>query len=131
MSRTDIVADGITVIRNAYMAKKDDTVLPFSGLLLDMMAILKREGYIENYQSIKQNNLPCIKVFLRYMRNKPAITSIRKISCPSRRMYAGKTKIPRVGNGAGLAIVTTSKGVMTDVEARSAGVGGEIICFVV
>lgn len=131
MSRTDVVADGLTVIRNAYMAKKDDTIVPFSRMLLDIMVILKRQGYIENYQTIKQNNVPYIKVFMKYNRTKPAITSITKISLPSRRMYAGKTSIPRVGAGAGIAIISTSKGVMSCQEARDAGVGGEVICYVV
>lgn len=131
MSRTDIISDGLTVLRNAYMARKDDVIIPFSRLLLDAAAILKREGYIENYQSIKQNNLPFIKIFLKYIKNKPAITKIKKVSIPSRKFYVGKNEIPNVDDGAGIAIVTTSKGVMTGTDARSAGVGGEVICFVV
>jgi len=131
MSRTDSVADGLTIVRNAYMAKKEEAVIPFSHLLLDIMAILKEERYIENYQSIKYNNLPHIKVFLKYVRNKPALTSIRKVSLPSRRRYVSRRTIPRVGEGAGIAIISTSRGVMTCAQARKAGVGGEVVCYVI
>lgn len=129
---TDPIADYLTRIRNAIMAKHKVVEIPASNLKKDITKILHEQGYILNYKFINDKIQGIIKIALKYNSETklPAIKSIKRISKPGLRKYASKDNIPRVLNGLGIAILSTSKGVMTDKEARRQCVGGEILCFV-
>jgi small subunit ribosomal protein S8 len=129
---TDPIADYLTRIRNAIMAKHKVVEIPASNLKKDITKILHEQGYILNYKFIDDKIQGIIKIALKYNSETklPAIKSIKRISRPGLRKYAGKDNIPRVLNGLGIAILSTSKGVMTDKEARKQSIGGEILCFV-
>jgi small subunit ribosomal protein S8 len=129
---TDPVADYLTRIRNAIMARHKVVEIPASNLKKDITKILHDQGYILNYRFIDDNIQGVIKIALKYNAETklPAIKSIKRISRPGLRKYAKKDKVPRVLNGLGIAILSTSKGVMTDKEARKQNVGGEIICYI-
>jgi small subunit ribosomal protein S8 len=129
---TDPIADYLTRIRNAIMARHKVVEIPASNLKKDITKILHDQGYILNYKFIDNNIQGVIKIALKYNAETklPAIKSIKRISRPGLRKYARKDKVPRVLNGLGIAILSTSKGVMTDKEARKQNVGGEIICYV-
>jgi len=126
----DLISDALTRIRNAYRAKKDSVEIKCSNLMERICDILKREGFIENYKKIEDNKQGILRIYLKYEKNRPAITQIKRISKPGRRVYVTKDKVPQVLQGYGIAILTTSKGVLTDKEARKLGVGGEVICYV-
>ncbi len=130
MSRTDPVADSLVILKNATMVKKEEVVWPYSKLLLGVCQILKDEGYIENFRKIDEGKKNFIKVYLKYRDKKSAITQVRKISKLSRRVYVSKDKVPYVLNGKGLAVISTSKGLLTDSEARKEKVGGEVLFYV-
>ena len=131
MSRTDLIADAFTTIRNAVRVKKEETLIPYSKLLLKIMEILKREGYIENFKELDiPGRFKMIKVYLKYQGKKSVINDIQRVSKPGRRIYVDKKSIPRVFQGYGVAIISTSCGVLTDKEARKLGVGGEYIGYV-
>jgi small subunit ribosomal protein S8 len=130
MSRTDLLADGFTIIRNGIMARKEDVTLPHSKVLLRVLEILKENEYIENFKELETPSFKQLKVYLRYNGRKNAISNIQRVSKPGRRKYSGKNELPRVLRGYGLAIVTTSKGIVTDRKARELGVGGEIIGYI-
>ncbi len=129
---TDPIADYLTRIRNAIMAKHKVVEIPASNLKKDITKILHDQGYILNYKFIDDKIQGIIKIALKYNSETklPAIKSIKRISRPGLRKYARKDNIPRVLNGLGIAILSTSKGVLTDKEARKQSVGGEILCFV-
>jgi len=127
---SDPIADMLTRIRNAGQAKHDRTTMPLSKLKVEVAKILKKEGYIADYR-IEEEAFGSLVLFLRYGRNREsAIVGIKRSSRPGRRLYVGSAKIPRVHNGLGVAILSTSKGVMTDRSAREARVGGEVLCEV-
>ena len=131
MTMSDPVADMLTRIRNAIMASYDKVDIPSSKLKLNVAKILKSEGFIKNYKMIADRKQGIIRIFLKYDENgESVIEGLKKVSKPSRRLYARADGIPRVLNGFGMNIVSTSKGVMTDNQARKLGVGGEIICSV-
>lgn len=130
MSRTDLIADAFTIIRNAIMAKKENTDIPASNSLKSIMEILKKENYIDNFKLIEDKKQGIIRVYLKYVATKPAIRNIKRISKPGLRVYVHRKKIPSVLRGRGLAIISTSKGVMTDSAAREQGIGGEVIGYV-
>ncbi len=131
MTMTDPLADMLTRIRNALRAGHKDVTVPSSKLKLEVVRILKEEGYIKDFAFIKDNKQGLIKIQLKYTDSKKgAITKIERISKPGLRRYVGKDEIPRVLNGLGVAILTTSRGVLTDKKARELGVGGEVICTV-
>jgi len=131
MSVSDPLGDAFTKIRNAYRAKKDKVDLKGSKMLLRIVDILKREGFIQDYRFIEDNKQGIIRVYLRYLdKRRPALIDIKRISKPGRRIYVNKNEIPRVLSGIGIAILTTSKGILTDKEARKEKVGGEVICYV-
>jgi small subunit ribosomal protein S8 len=130
MSRTDLIADAFTVIRNASRAKKNETFIPYSVLLLKICEILKKEGYIENFAEVEVGNFKKIKVYLRYEGKKQVLTGLKKVSTPGRRVYVSKEDVPSVLHGFGIAIVSTSQGILTDKEAREKGMGGEVIGMV-
>ena len=130
MSRTDLIADVFTIIRNAVMIKKDTVDLPASGNIKSIMAILKKNEYIDNFKLIEDKKQGVVRVYLKYVAGKSAIRNIKRISKPGLRVYVKGKKVPTVLRGRGLAIVSTSKGVVTDKEARELGVGGEVIGYV-
>jgi small subunit ribosomal protein S8 len=128
---TDPIADLLTRIRNAIGAGHSSLVVPRSRLKFAIVRILKVEGFIEGYIDIEEGPQGQIKIFPRYDdENQAIIRGIQRISKPSRRLYVGKHDVPRVRNGLGVAILTTPRGVLTDRDARKAGVGGEVICYV-
>jgi len=130
MSVTDPIADMLTMIRNAVRTKKEAIDVPASNLKREIVKILKEERYIKNYKIIRDNKQNVIRMFLKYSGNEPVITDIIRVSKPSRRVYKKWEEIPKVRNGLGIAIITTSKGIMTDKQARALKIGGEIICYV-
>jgi len=130
MSRTDLIADAFTMIRNAVMAKKENVDIPASGALKSILEILKREDYISNFKLIEDKRQGILRIYLKYIDTKPAISNIKRISKPGLRVYVKRDKIPSVLRGRGLAIISTSKGVFTDKEARTQGVGGEVIAYI-
>lgn len=131
MSLSDPIANALTKIRNALKAKKETVDISFSKLLQEVLTILKERGYIRNFKLMKDNKWGMLKVYLRYTPTRqPVISGLERISRPGLRVYVDKNEIPRVKGGLGLAILTTSKGIMTDKEARGAKVGGEILCYI-
>ena len=131
MSVSDPVADMLTKIRNASMAKFERVDITPSKLKLEIIKILKNEGYIKNFKKMNQEELETIRVFLKYDdRQQPVIHGIQKISTPGRRVYSGYRKLPRVLNGYGTVIVSTSSGVTTGRKAAEKQVGGELICSI-
>ncbi len=131
MGMTDPIADMLTRIRNGSSAKFSKVDIPASKIKIQIARILKDEGYIKNFKVIKDNRQGLLRLYLKFdEKNQQVIGSIERASRPSRRYYAKKDNIPKVLNGMGLSILTTSKGVMTEREARKHGVGGEIICTV-
>ena len=129
---TDPIADYLTRIRNGMMAKHKVVQIPASNLKKEMTKILKDKGYISNYKFEDDNKQGMIKIALKYhpKTSVPAIKNIKRVSRPGLRSYAGAGELPRVLNGLGIAILSTSKGVMTDKEARNLNVGGEVLCHV-
>ena len=131
MSMTDPIADLLTRIRNAQAAGHATLVAPRSRMKVDIVRLLKLEGFIEGYVENEDDRQGRIKVFLKYdAGNRGGIRGIERVSTPGRRVYVGRDDIPTVRNGLGLAILTTPRGVLTDRQARQAGVGGEVICHV-
>ncbi|MGE5308955.1 MAG: 30S ribosomal protein S8 [Deltaproteobacteria bacterium] len=130
MSRTDLIADTFTMVRNAIMAKKENLDVPASKITAAIFEILKKENYIDNYKLIEDKKQGILRIYLKYNGKKSAIKAIRRVSKSSLRVYAEKHKIPTVLRGKGLAILSTSKGLVTDREAREMGVGGEVIAFI-
>jgi len=131
MSVSDPVADMLTKVRNAAMARHEKVDIPASKLKLEIVKILKTEGYIKNFKKVSQDGLNCIRVFLKYDdKNTSIIHGIEKVSTPGRRVYAGYKNLPRVYNGYGTVIISTSLGVTTGKKAQEKQVGGELICTV-
>ena len=130
MSRTDLIADMFTIIRNALMAKKENVNVPASGTVKSILEILKKENYIEDFKIIEDKKQGLARIYLKYIASKPAIRSIKRISRSGLRVYVKRGEIPSVLRGKGLAIISTSKGIITDKEAREMGVGGEVIGYV-
>nr|WP_298416050.1 30S ribosomal protein S8 [uncultured Halomonas sp.] len=129
MSMQDTLADMCTRIRNAQMATKEAVSMPSSKLKVEVARVLKQEGYINDF-AVAEGVKPELSVTLKYFEGKPVIEHIQRVSKPSLRIYKGKGELPKVADGLGVAIVSTSQGVMTDRAARHAGVGGEVICTV-
>lgn len=130
MSRTDLIADTFTMIRNATMVKKDNLDLPASRAVKDILEILKRENYIDTFKLIEDKKQGVFRVYLKYLLGKPAIRNIRRVSRPGLRVYVKHGKIPSVLRGRGIAIISTSKGIVTDKEAKSQGIGGEVMGYI-
>ena len=129
MSMQDTLADMITRVRNAHMADKESVTMPSSKLKVAVAQVLKDEGYVTDL-SVTDGSKPELTITLKYYEGKPVIEKIVRISKPSLRVYKGSSNLPSVEGGLGVAIVTTSHGVMTDRAARAAGIGGEVICTV-
>lgn len=130
MQITDAIADMLTRIRNAGTAGHATVDIPQSNLKKSIAQILFDEGYIEKFELVEGNTQGIIRVTLKYSGKKHVISGIKRISKPGLRTYADKTSLPRVLNGLGIAIISTSKGVMTDKEARKLGVGGEVLAYI-
>jgi small subunit ribosomal protein S8 len=131
MGLTDPLADMLTRIRNAGTARFDKVDIPASQMKISLARILKEEGYIKNFKIIKDKKQGVLRVYLKYDEiNKPLINGLKRVSKPSRRVYASKDEIPQVLGGLGIAVVSTSKGVLTDREARRQGIGGEVLCSI-
>ncbi len=131
MTMTDPIADMLTRIRNASMVKHETVDVPASNLKKEIANILLEEGFIQGFDVIEDGKQGIIRMQLKYGRNKEkVITGIKKISKPGLRVYAKKDEVPRVLGGLGIAIISTSKGIVTDKVARSQGVGGEVIAYI-
>lgn len=131
---TDPIADMLTRIRNANLRKHPSVAIPYSRVKKDIAEVLKAEGYIEDYEVVAEKPQDVLRVNLKYLggrrERRPMITKIERVSKPGRRVYVGKSDIPWVLQGMGIAIMTTSRGMITGQEARRLGVGGEIVCQV-
>jgi small subunit ribosomal protein S8 len=131
MHATDVIADMLTRIRNAASSKHESVDVPASNLKKQIAKILLDEGYIRDFSEIDDKKQGIIRITLKYVENKKnVISGIKRISKPGLRVYAEKDEIPKVLGGLGIAIVSTSKGVMTDKQARNLGIGGEVLAFV-
>ena len=130
MSMTDPIADMLTRIRNAQMVEQAVVAMPSSKVKLAIAKVLQDEGYIEAFKVSGDEVKPVLEIALKYYAGRPVIEKIERVSKPGLRIYRNKDDIPRVMNGLGIAIVSTSRGVMTDRKARATGVGGEVLCIV-
>ena len=130
MSMTDPIADMLTRIRNAQMVSHTEVSIPCSGVKLSIAQVLKDEGYIEDFAVREREGHKEISIALKYYAGRPVIERLERISRPGLRIYKGVQEIPKVMNGLGVAILSTSRGVMTDRKARATGVGGELLCIV-
>jgi len=128
---TDPIADMLTRIRNANMVRHEFVLLPWSKMNLAIVRTLKEEGFIDNYEVLKSKPARMVKVYLKYTdKNQPVILGLKRISKPGLRVYASRSEIPRVYGGVGIAILSTSKGVMTGQRAWKQHLGGELLCYV-
>jgi small subunit ribosomal protein S8 len=131
MSMSDPLADMLTRIRNARMVKFESLEMPYSKLRSGVAEILKKEGYISDYQLIKDNKQGVLKISLKYDQNRnPVISGLKRVSKPGCRVYVKSDDIPKVMSGLGIAIISTSSGILSDREARKNGIGGELLCTV-
>ncbi len=129
----DTIADALIRIKNAYMARRLETVLTYSKTIKAICEVLEKEGYITSFKEIEVGSRKQFKGFsveLRYEKRMPAVTEVKRISKPGLRVYKGKTGLPYVLNGMGIALISTPKGIMTDKQARKEGVGGEVLAYV-
>lgn len=127
---TDPIADLLTRIRNAQMAEKKSVRVPASKLKQAIAKVLQDEGYVDGCQEIKVEGRPMLEIGLKYHEGQPVIERIERVSKPGLRRYEGKHKLPRIAGGMGVAIISTSQGIMSDRAARKAGLGGEVLCVV-
>ena len=130
MSLNDPISNMLTNIRNAIQVKKETVDVRASNLTGQILEIFKQDGYITDYRLMKDDVQGTFKIYLKYEEKKPAIIGIKRVSKPGLRVYAPRVKIPRVLNGLGTAVLSTSKGVVNDKNARRLGVGGEILCYI-
>jgi small subunit ribosomal protein S8 len=131
MSQTDPIADMLTRIRNAVQARKKEVSLPSSGIKIEIAKILREEGFIRNYKVIEDKKQGILSIALKYAEdNQNVITGIRRVSSPGCRIYCTKDSIPKVLDGLGLAIVSTSKGLMSGQKCEETGIGGEVLCSI-
>ena len=130
MAVTDPIADALTRIRNANQVRHSNVGIPASKLKVELIKLLKEEGYVENFELKEENGFKVIDVTLKYFNKKPVITNLKRVSTPGLRTYSKAKNLPRVFDGMGIAVISTSKGLMTDKAARSQNLGGEILCYV-
>jgi len=130
MSMSDPIADMLTRIRNAQRVEKTEVVMPSSKLKAAIAQVLTDEGYIDGFKVDANEGKPQLRIGLKYYAGRPVIERLERVSRPGLRIYRGRDEIPQVMNGLGVAIVSTSRGVMTDRRARTQGVGGEVLCYV-
>jgi small subunit ribosomal protein S8 len=127
---SDPISDMLTRIRNAQMAEKITVTMPSSKVKAAIAKVLQDEGYVEGFKVVDHDGKPVLEIGLKYYSDRPVIEMIQRVSRPGLRVYKGSEEIPRVMNGLGIAIVSTSKGLMTDRKARANGIGGEVLCVV-
>ncbi|MBN1869924.1 MAG: 30S ribosomal protein S8 [Candidatus Omnitrophica bacterium] len=130
MSLNDPISNLLTIIRNGIQANKETVDIPASKLMERILEIFKADGYIEDYRLMKDSVQGTYKVYLKYENKKPVIIGLKRISRPGLRIYAQNNKVPRVINGLGTAVISTSKGIVSDREARKMKIGGEVLCYV-
>ena len=130
MSMSDPIADMLTRIRNAQSVNKLSVSMPASKLKASIAGVLKDEGYIDDFAVVANDGKPLLNISLKYYAGRPVIEKIDRVSKPGLRIYKGSDNIPKVMNGLGVTIMSTSKGVMTDRKAQAAGIGGEVLCVV-
>ena len=130
MVMTDPIADMLTRVRNAIQRKHATVLVPASKLKLEILRVLKEEGYISNYEKIEDEKQGMISITLKYVEKTPVIKGLKRISKPGLKVYAKRNELPKVLNGLGVAIVSTSRGVMSDRSARKENLGGEVLAFV-
>lgn len=130
MSLQDPISDMLTRIRNAQQVMKKAVEMPKSKAKMAIASVLKDEGYITDFESVDGAALPTMRVYLKYFDGRPVIDTIQRVSKPSLRKYMGKDELPKVNNGLGVAIISTSEGVMSDKQARRVGKGGEVLLYV-
>ncbi|HEY5291626.1 MAG TPA: 30S ribosomal protein S8 [Burkholderiales bacterium] len=130
MSMSDPIADMLTRIRNAQLAEKLSVAMPSSRVKASIAQVLKDEGYVDDFKVRDEDGKPTLEIALKYYAGAPVIEKIERVSRPGLRIYKGRDDIPKIMNGLGIAIVSTSKGVMTDRKARATGIGGEVLCIV-
>ncbi len=130
MSMSDPIADMLTRIRNAQLSEKNVVAMPASKLKQAIVQVLKDEGYIENFAVREADGKPVLEISLKYYAGRPVIEKIERVSRPGLRIYKPNDSLPNVMNGLGVAIISTSKGVMTERKARAGGIGGEVLCIV-
>ena len=127
---TDTIADMLTRIRNANAMRYNEVSVPASNLKIELARILKEEGFIKGYKVVKDDAQGSIVITLKYVNKERVITGLKRISKPGLRVYAKRSEIPKVLNGLGIAIISTSKGIMTDKEARKQNLGGEVLAYI-
>ncbi len=130
MSMSDPISDMLTRIRNAQAVQKSTVNIPASKVKSGIASVLKDEGYIMDFRDIEVDGKPTLEVTLKYMQGKGVIETLKRASRPGLRIYRGKDDLPKIMNGMGTAVISTSQGIMTDSSARTVGQGGEILCFV-
>jgi len=130
MSFNDPISNMLTLIRNGMRAKQEKVDVPLSKIVVSIADIMKREGYIDNYRVIKDTKQGILRVYLRYVNKRSVIINLKRVSRPGLRIYSDVKRIPRVLRGKGMALLTTSKGVMTDTDAREQKIGGEVLCYI-
>jgi len=131
MAMTDPIADMLTRIRNANMTKMDKVDIPSSNLKLELARVLKEEGYIKNFKLLKDRKQGIVRVYMKYSQDDVRVISgLKRVSKPGNRVYVSASEIPRVMGGMGVAILSTSKGVMADSESRKKNIGGEVLCYI-
>jgi small subunit ribosomal protein S8 len=130
MVMTDPIADMLTRIRNATIVRDKIVEIPVSKIKLEIVKILKEEGYIQDFEAVEDAKQGMVKVYLKYNGKEKVISGLKRISKPGLKVYARKDEIPKVLGGLGIAVMSTSQGIMTDRKARTEGIGGEVICYV-
>ena len=130
MPVTDPISDFLTRIRNAVKADKKFVEMPSNNMKVKMAEILKNNNFVRDFNIVEDNKQNILRIYLNYVNSESSITDLQRISKPGLRVYAKKNEIPRVLNGLGLAIISTSQGLLTDKQARNLGVGGEVICHI-
>lgn len=128
---TDPIADMLTRVRNATLIRSEKVDIPASKMKVEIAKILKEEGFIKSYKIIKDKRQGVLRITLKYTpESEPVMSGLKRVSKPGRRVYAGKADMPKVMGGVGVAIITTPKGILSDKECRSEGVGGEVLCYI-
>ena len=130
MSMSDPISDMLTRIRNAQSVQKSSVLIPASKVKTGIARVLKNEGYITDFRDAELEGKPALEVTLKYQQGRGVIETMKRVSRPGLRQYRGKDDLPKIQNGLGIAVVSTSEGIMTDAQAREAGQGGEILCVI-
>ena len=130
MSMSDPISDMLTRVRNAQAVQKTTVAMPLSKVKLGIARVLKEEGFINDFREVEVGGKPALEVTLRYQQGRGVIETLKRASRPGLRQYRGKDDLPKIQNGLGVAVISTSQGIMTDAAARAAGQGGEILCIV-